>query len=233
MKVFYDFHIHSCLSPCGDNDMTPCNIAGMAALCGLQAIAVADHNSCGNCPAVLSAAREKGILAVPAMELTTAEEAHVLCLLPDVDAAMEFSAYVYSRLPDIPNNTGIFKAQLIYGENDNVIGEEPRFLLTATEISINEVFLLLREFGGVAVPAHVDRRSFSVLSNLGSWHPSWGFTAYEQYDRDFDLTGRFPEMKGLKRIFNSDAHSLDRMRDAENTIELARLDAKTIIESLL
>ena len=32
----YDFHNHSCLSPCGDNDMTPCNIVGMAKILNLD-----------------------------------------------------------------------------------------------------------------------------------------------------------------------------------------------------
>ncbi|MDO5479206.1 MAG: histidinol-phosphatase, partial [Clostridia bacterium] len=29
MKLYYDLHIHSALSPCGDNDMTPNNIVNM------------------------------------------------------------------------------------------------------------------------------------------------------------------------------------------------------------
>ena len=82
MRLTYDFHIHTALSPCGDNDMTPGNLAGMAALAGLDAIAVTDHNSCGNCAAVLEAARGTGLLVLPGMELCTAEEAHVVCLFP-------------------------------------------------------------------------------------------------------------------------------------------------------
>ena len=31
-RYFYDLHVHSCLSPCGDDDMTPANIAGMAVI---------------------------------------------------------------------------------------------------------------------------------------------------------------------------------------------------------
>ena len=72
----YDLHLHSCLSPCGDNDMTPANIAGMAKIIGLDLIALTDHNSCKNCPAVAIAAREYGLLFLPGMELTTAEEVH-------------------------------------------------------------------------------------------------------------------------------------------------------------
>ena len=51
IPLFYDFHMHSCLSPCGDDDMTPANLVGMAFVNGLQAIALTDHNSSLNCPA--------------------------------------------------------------------------------------------------------------------------------------------------------------------------------------
>ena len=60
MKISYDLHLHSCLSPCADDDMTPYNIAGMAMLLGLQLLALTDHNSAKNCPAFFSACREYG-----------------------------------------------------------------------------------------------------------------------------------------------------------------------------
>ena len=69
INLTYDLHLHSCLSPCGDDDMTPANIAGMAALLGLDVIALTDHNSSKNCPALLAAAAEYGILAIPGMEI--------------------------------------------------------------------------------------------------------------------------------------------------------------------
>ncbi|MCL1819109.1 MAG: phosphoesterase [Oscillospiraceae bacterium] len=228
MRAFYDLHIHSCLSPCGDTDMTPGNIAGMAALCGLQIIAVADHNTCRHCPAVVAAAREHGLLAVPAMELTTAEEAHILCLLPDLDAAAAFSDYVYARLPDIKNRADIFGEQTILGEGDEPVGVEERLLLSATSISVYDTAPLLKSFGGVAIPAHIDRSSFSVMSNLGMWDDSWGFAAYEVYNRGKD----YPELNELKRISNSDAHNLESMRDAENELEIKTMSAKSVIEQL-
>lgn len=102
----YDLHIHSCLSPCGDEDMTPANIVGMAALKGLDVIALTDHNSCKNCPAIMKAAQEYGISVIPGMELTTMEEVHVLCLFPELSRAMDFDAYVYERLLPFPNREG-------------------------------------------------------------------------------------------------------------------------------
>ena len=87
IALSYDLHLHSCLSPCGDDDMTPANIVGMAAVMGLELIALTDHNSAKNCPAFLKMAEEYGILALPGMELTTEEEVHVVCLFSELDAA--------------------------------------------------------------------------------------------------------------------------------------------------
>ena len=95
-ELYYDLHLHSCLSPCGDDDMTPSNIVGMSLLKGLEVIAVTDHNSCKNCPAVMDAAQEYGILAVPGMEINTSEEVHAVCLFEELKAAMEFNAYIYN-----------------------------------------------------------------------------------------------------------------------------------------
>ena len=56
MKVYYDLHIHSALSPCAEVEMTPNNIVNMSLLKGLDMIAVTDHNSCGNIRAVMEVA---------------------------------------------------------------------------------------------------------------------------------------------------------------------------------
>ena len=97
MKLSFDLHMHSCLSPCGGDDNTPANLAGMCALAGLQVVALTDHNTSGNCAAFCSAAKAYGLLALPGMELTTREEAHVVCLFPDIDKALAFSQYVRSK----------------------------------------------------------------------------------------------------------------------------------------
>ena len=83
-----DLHIHSCLSPCGEDDMTPCNIAGMGYLNGLKIMALTDHNTAKNCPAFFAACRAYGIVPVPGMELTTAEDVHMVCLFPELETAL-------------------------------------------------------------------------------------------------------------------------------------------------
>lgn len=115
--------------------MTPANLAGMCALAGLNVAALTDHNTCGNCRSFLTAAQGYGLLALPGMELTTAEEVHVICLFPEIDRAEAFSAYVHSRLPPIPNRPEIFGAQILMGPEDGKRGEE-RTLLALSLIHI-------------------------------------------------------------------------------------------------
>ena len=151
-KVFYDFHLHSCLSPCGDNDMTPANIAGMAFVNGLSAIALTDHNTVLNCTALKNAAEQYGVTVLYGMELTTDEEVHTVCLFPDEKSAMEWNEYVYSKLQKIKNNPKIFGNQFIMNETDKILGEEEFLLINATNISFEDVFAQVYDLGGIALP---------------------------------------------------------------------------------
>ena len=234
MRLKYDFHIHSCLSPCGDDDMTPHSIAGMAALAGQNIVALSDHNSTRNCAAFISAAQKMGLLALPALELNTREEVHVLCLLPSIEAADEFGCYVYSKLPEIPNRPEIFGNQYVMDEEDHIIDEEKRLLIAATSIGIYDVSGLLEAFNGIAIPAHVDRNSFSILYNLGFISPEMGFNTLEitrSADRK-ELANMHPELKGKFIICDSDAHRLVDMPDAQYSVEVAKLSAAGVISAL-
>lgn len=231
-ELYYDFHVHSCLSPCGDEDMTPQNIVNMMALAGYEVIALADHNSTRNCKAVMEAAKQVGLLAIPGMELCTSEEVHALCLLPDLDAAEAFGQYVYSKLPDIQNRTDIFGRQLCMDEQDRVIGEEKRLLISATEIGIYEVYDLVKSYGGTVIPAHVDRHSFSILSNLGFYDPAMQFPAIElTANCDADA---FRQTHGisLPYLVNSDAHNLEQIADPKRKIRLRAASARGVIEAI-
>lgn len=103
MKAFYDLHMHSCLSPCGDPDMTPNNIVGMSTLLGLNLIALTDHNTCQNCPAVEELGKANGICVLSGMELTTSEEIHVVCLFPTAEKALYFESFVSQHRMKIKN----------------------------------------------------------------------------------------------------------------------------------
>ncbi len=231
----YDFHIHSCLSPCGDNDMTPNNLVGMAAVMGLDVIAITDHNTCKNAPAVLAAAQEAGILAIPGMELCTAEEAHVVCLFETLEGAMDFDRHIYNSMPHIPNRPEIFGEQRILDQDDTLTGTLEDLLLVASFLGADEVKALCEQYGGTAFPAHVDRDSYSVIASLGSIPPEAGFTVAE-VTRDCDLNAlkeRYPELKAMGIVRDSDSHYLDTLAASQALkITLPERSAKAVLAAL-
>lgn len=208
-KYYYDLHIHSCLSPCGDDDSTPNSIAGMGELNGLDIMALTDHNTCKNCPAFFEAALSHGILPVAGMELTTAEEIHMVCLFPSLTKAMEFDNFIESRRMQIVNRTDIFGNQIICDAYDNVIGEEKFLLSNATDISLDEAPKLIQEYGGICFPAHIDREANGIISVLGVFPKTPFFTCAEFHDQG--KISEYHEAYGLdekRLIINSDAHFL-------------------------
>lgn len=217
-KVCYDLHTHSALSPCGDNEMTVNNLVNMAVLNGIHVLAITDHNSCKNCPAAMKVAEELPITVIPGMELCTSEEVHVVCLFPSLEKAMDFDAYVHERLPKIENRAEIFGEQRILNEQDEIIGYEPYLLINATTISIEEVADLVRRFGGVCWPAHIDKSSTSVFSNLGYFSPDWGFSVVEIADRSRigEFAPKIPGFENMLVLTNSDAHYLWNISEGEN-----------------
>ena len=211
MNLAYDLHIHSCLSPCGDGDMTPANIAGMAALKGLDVVALTDHNTCRNCPAFMAAAAEYGVLAVPGMEINTSEEVHAVCLFPALEKALDFDTYVYDRLIKFPNKEEIFGKQQIYDARDQVCASEPNLLINATEISFDSLWNLVRSYDGVMFPAHVDKAANSLIANLGFIPPDSCFKTAEVRDlkKLHQLKRDNPYLEQCRIISNSDAHYLE------------------------
>lgn len=234
IPLYYDLHIHSCLSPCGDDDMTPANIAGMAAVKGLDVIALTDHNSCKNCPAILKHGEEYGITVIPGMELTTAEEVHVVCLFPALDDAMAFDGYVYERLLPIKNREDIFGKQQIMDADDQVTGNVERLLIGATDISFDQVFGLVEAYRGIAYPAHIDKSTTSLLSNLGFVPPDSSFTCAEisTFDHLHQIQKEHPYFLQCKMLSSSDAHYLEDIREPDYQIYAKSRAAKDILEGL-
>ena len=236
----YDLHIHSCLSPCGDEEMTPNNIVNMAALCGLDVIAVCDHNSCGNCAAVLSVAAKnypETLTVLPGMELETAEEVHVVCLFSELSDALAFEQVVKAERNPIENRPDIYGRQVLCDENDEVVGFEPQLLVTATSISIDRVPALVKKYNGAAIPAHVDRESNSVISNLGFLTPEMGFRTIELSKKLFgQKRADFLEKNRLMRynvLLDSDAHYLSDIGSADGKSDIEFLSKKHLIQLLL
>ena len=231
MNLKYDFHLHSCLSPCGDNDMTPYNLVNMAKLLGYDIIALTDHNSCLNCPAALKAGEEAGITVVPGMELCTSEEIHAVCLFPDLKKALEFSDYVKSTMPPVKNDASIFGEQLVMDSTDRIIGNEEILLTAASGISIDDAVKEVSRFGGVVFPAHLDRASYSVLSVLGFMYPEMGFAAAEFTHKAYipQYEEKHPLLKEMKKLRNSDAHYLENMVEPSVEIDLPECSAEAVV----
>ena len=208
-KYYYDLHIHSCLSPCGDDDSTPDSIAGMGELNGLNIMALTDHNTCKNCPAFFEAAKRHNILPVAGMELTTSEDIHMICLFPDLKTAMAFSEEIENRLFKIPNRTDIFGNQLVCDTEDNIIENAEYLLSNATSVSLDEAPSLVESYGGICYPAHIDRESNGVIAVLGVFPETPKFYCAELHCGDklqdyADLIGFNPQ----RFVVSSDAHYL-------------------------
>ena len=233
-KYYYDLHLHSCLSPCGDMDMTPNNLVNMAKLLGLDVIALTDHNTSLNCEAAMKVGDAVGVLVIPGMELTTAEDIHAVCLFPTLEKALAFSDYVDQNRIKIKNKPHIYGDQVIMDEDDHKIGEIEHLLIPGTFIGIGDAYAKAKEFGGICYPAHIDRDSLSILSVLGEIDPACGFRTAELADiTKLDmLKEQHPILNTLHIVTCSDAHYLENMRDAANTLELPELTREAVLAYL-
>ncbi len=234
MKLFCDLHIHSALSPCGDMDMTPNNIVNMALLKGLDAIAITDHNAVANIPAVTECASKTPLIVIPGMELETSEEAHFICLFPDFPAAQQFHQWLSGHFLPVDNRPEIFGEQVIFNAQDEIVGHEPHLLVTAASCSVYEAAPLVCSLGGVIYPAHVDKESYSVISNLGFVPPDLGFQTVELSRRadPAQTLARFAHLAPYRMITASDAHYLWDIYEQECCLELPERSKEAILHYL-
>lgn len=230
MKLYYDFHIHSALSPCGDNDMTPNNLINMSIIKGLDAVALTDHNACENVRAAAAVAGDK-IIFIPGMEVETSEEVHIVTLFPTADAAEEMQRILVDSSPYIPNRPEIFGNQYIMDENDEICGEIDRMLVTASGLDIYTVVAAAKDLGGIAYPAHIDRESYSVLSNLGFIPPDLDISAVEITEKsraalEWEYSNRY------NIITSSDAHYLWDISERNHYIEVSDASVRGILNAI-
>lgn len=222
MRYYYDLHVHSCLSPCADDDMTPNNIAGMAALKGLNIVALTDHNSCKNCPAFFEACQRYGVTPVAGMELSTAEDIHIVCLFERLENAMSFDNEIQKHLMNIENRPDIFGNQLVLDKDDTVISTEKKLLISATDLPIATALELARSFGAHTHPAHIDREANGILATLGDIPVEYGFVCVELNEkcRAEEIKRSCAAAQNSIHVVSSDAHRLWEINEAENYIEL-------------
>ena len=218
--MFYDLHMHSCLSPCAEDEMTPNNICGMALVKGLQLIAVTDHNSVKQLPAVAKVAAGMGLKMLYGCELETSEEVHVLGLFAELDDAMSMQNWIDSVMPVIPNDVEYFGKQEIMDENDCLTGTEPRLLIVSLEASLEETIDAIHSHGGRAVLAHVLDRVNSVTQQLGFIPPGLDYDGLEvknleQKSRVLETHSWITE-DSTEWFIDSDAHRLGDISEPEN-----------------
>lgn len=217
----YDFHIHSCLSPCGNDDMTPANIAGMGFLAQLDAVAVTDHNSCRNIPAALEACRRYGLKYLCGMEVCTNEDIHVLCFFKDVQQAMAFSGHIEENTMKYDNEPSIYGNQFVMDSEDKVTDSVQHLLISGCNYSVYELVDVVHSMGGVCYYAHIDKQSYSVISVLGAIPediPADGVEIYDLSKRDMLIQmGYITE--DTPYISDSDAHQLEYIGAKENFMD--------------
>jgi len=234
MRCAIDLHIHTCLSPCADDDMTPNNIVNMSRIKGLDIIAITDHNATGNCAAAMEVAGDDELLVVPGMELCTAEEFHLLCYFPDADTALAFQNEVFRHLLPVKNREDVFGRQIYMNSLDEEIGTEDRFLAGACMLSAADAIDMVRGMGGAVLPAHVDRESFSMLYTFGTIPEEYDLTFLE-CSKNCNLESLLQSREDLRRysfIRSSDAHYLWDILERESWLELEEKSVACFLDTL-
>ena len=161
-----DLHIHTCLSPCTELDMSPKGILTAARKKELDIIGICDHNSSENSLAVMNAAKKMNISVFPGMEVTSQEEVHVLALFDEIENALKLQKFVYKNLPG-ENDEKAFGMQVVVNEKEEVLGFNNKLLIGATTVPLEEVIRLIHSLSGIAIASHIDRESFSIIGQLG------------------------------------------------------------------
>lgn len=203
-----DLHIHTCLSPCGSLEMSPSIIVGKAIERGLSAIAITDHNSTLQCPEIQALGAEKGLMVFAGVEVTTREEAHCVVLFPSEEVRRQFQDYLDTYLPRIPNNPESFGDQVWVNRDNEIVGEVPWLLISAINQSVNQVVKTAHSLGCLVIPAHVERPSYSLISQLGFIDPSLPVDAIE-YNNEIlyeKLLKQHPYLMKYIQYTASDAH---------------------------
>ena len=235
MKQFaMDLHIHSTLSPCGGREMTPPNVIQQAKAAGLEGIVIADHNSAENQEAFLECGKRMGIKIIPGIEVQSREDVHVICIFDTLEQVLAWQEIVYANMPCLENKEDIFGMQEIVDWQGQKIGDCKRFLLTATNISIDNILKQVMDLGGLALPAHIDRPSFSLWSHLGFFTDDFNFLGVELTPHLTRIHAQldFIKRKGLGVIVSSDAHHLSQIQKPYTWGYIKEFSVKELILAL-
>lgn len=223
MIIKADLHIHSCLSPCGSLEMSPKRIVEELKAKQIQLAALTDHNSSLNCPSFAKLCKKAGIAALFGLEVQTLEEIHVLALFNDLEKSLEFSAFLYNLLPNVQNIPEKMGDQVFVDEKDQILGEVDKYLLNSIPLTIDELSSEIHTRGGIVIPAHVDRPSFSLTSQFGYiTEGEWDALEIVGFKKNPPL-----DTKNYPKIFSSDAHFPSQISERHSLLEVPENFFKT------
>ncbi len=201
-----DLHIHTCLSPCAELEMSPKYIVRRAKERGLHMIGICDHNSAENFLAVKKTAEREGLGVIGGMEVTTKEEVHILALFGSDEQLFSLQEIVYENLHGT-NDEKLYGKQVIVNEHEEVVGFNRKLLIGATDITIDKLVELIHEHDGLAIAAHVDREGFGIIGQLGFIPTDLAFDALELADPA--NCSMIPQEQRYEVITSSDSHRLE------------------------
>lgn len=226
MLYAYDLHIHSCISPCASDEMTPNNIVNMAFIKGLKIISVTDHNCAKHARVVEKLSYQLDILFVPGMEVQTREEVHVLCYFKTVDAIEAFEMHLEPMKSKVKNKPQIFGNQTLCDENDEIIGTIEEALILSVDMGIEDLRRLVDLYEGAFVPAHINKSANSLLVNLGFIPETLQIGCIERFEQS-PISDDI--LKNYRVILNSDAHYLETINEPINLMALEHFSTESVI----
>jgi 3',5'-nucleoside bisphosphate phosphatase len=223
-KFILDLHIHTCLSPCAEFEMTPRNIPRAALSKGLHGIAVCDHNSAKNTAVLRKTGQEAGLAVLSGIEITTSEEIHIIGVFDMPEQALAMQKSVYERLLPGYNDDELFGMQIVATADDEVEAVENRMLIGSTSLSLDETLKMIKDLNGLVIASHVDKESNSLIGQLGFIPDNCEIDALE-----ISINGRLDDIQnihgieGYPVVRSSDAHHLNQIGRAYTVFELEQI----------
>lgn len=204
----FDLHIHSALSACAENTMSPKTICTRAAEKKLDVFAITDHNASGNIKAAWNLAEKFNLKFVPGIEVNSREEVHFLALFKNLNDIFSFQNLINHHLPKKKNIPDIFGYQLIFDENDEIIDIDENLRQCSVNLGLDELVQETKRLGGAAIPAHIRKKRFSLLRQLGFVDKNSQFDALELSRKNWNNINKLDKLdsKGFPLLCGSDAH---------------------------
>jgi PHP family Zn ribbon phosphoesterase len=230
-----DFHIHTVLSPCGSLEMSPVNIVKTAKERGLDLIGITDHNATHHTKLVQELAGKENIFVLRGVEVCTKEEIHCLAFFEKDDEIAEFQSYIDKYLPHIINNPDKLGYQVVVDKDENIIDELPYVLLSGINQNINQIQKKVGELNGIFIPAHIDRATFSLTSQLGFVPPDLNPDAFEisKYCTKEKILKQYPYISDKRIIQDSDAHFLEDIGCVYNNLDMESISFENVKKWLI